>query len=107
MGGPVTHQDRYYFSLSTYNGTETGADGQHYHFCNGILEFDPKSRKTQILRLQTKDKDAYYQISYMLSAGGNFYATGSNIREADGSLNFERRGEVVFWQTLKPEFSVR
>ena len=39
----------------------------------------------------------------MLSARGNFYATGSNIREADGSLNAERRGEVVFWQTQKPE----
>ena len=41
----------------------------------------------------------YHQIAYMLSAKGVFYATGSNIREADGKLNRDRTGEVVFWQT--------
>src|SRR5262249_4100779 len=28
MGGPWTHRGRYYFSLSTYNGTEKGCDGK-------------------------------------------------------------------------------
>jgi hypothetical protein len=35
----------------------------------------------------------------MLSARGEFFATGTNIREPDGTLNSERAGEVVFWQT--------
>jgi hypothetical protein len=38
----------------------------------------------------------------MLSAKGEFFATGSNIREKDGKLNRDRAGEVVFWQTQKP-----
>jgi hypothetical protein len=38
----------------------------------------------------------------MLSAGGEFYATGVNIREPDGKLNLGRVGEVVFWQTKPP-----
>jgi outer membrane protein assembly factor BamB len=101
MGGPIPHQGRYYFSLSTYNGTDTGCDGKPYHFCNAILELDPQARGFQFLTLEAKD--AYYQIAYMLSAGGEFYATGSNIREADGKLNQSRKGEVVFWQTLKPK----
>ncbi len=46
--------------------------------------------------------DAYYQIAYSLSSRGEFYATGSNIRESDGSLNGARSGEVVFWQTIRP-----
>jgi len=36
----------------------------------------------------------------MLSARGEFFATGSNIREIDGKLNRDRAGEVVFWQTV-------
>ena len=39
---------------------------------------------------------------YLLSAGDEFYATGSNIREPDGKLNRDRQGEVVFWQTVRP-----
>ena len=38
-----------------------------------------------------------------MAARGGFFATGSNIREKDGSLNRDRKGEVVFWQTLKPK----
>ena len=38
----------------------------------------------------------------MLSAKGEFFATGSNIREKDGKLNRDRAGEVVIWQTMKP-----
>jgi hypothetical protein len=97
MGGPISHQGRYYFSLSTYNGTEQGCDGQPYHFCNAILEFDPVSRTFEFLTLE--EKDAYYQIAYTLSANGEFYATGSNIREPDGRLNRDRAGEVIFWQS--------
>lgn len=102
MGGPTPHQGRYYFSLSTYNGgKELGCDGKPYHFCNAILEFDPKTGRFEFPTLEAKD--AYYQISYMLSTGGEFYATGSNIREADGRLNQERKGEVMFWQTQRPK----
>ena len=101
MGGPWSHQDRYYFSLSTYNGTELGCDGKPYHFCNAILEFDPKARRFAFLTLDVPD--AYYQVAYMLSAKGQFFATGSNIRNPDGTFNRDRRGEVVFWQTVKPD----
>src|SRR5262249_37664879 len=102
MGGPWTHAGRFYFSLSTYNGKKIGCDGQPYHFCNAILEFDPKDGVPRMLKLETA-KDTYYQISYMLSAGGNFYATGCNIREPDGSMPMERTGEILFWQTQKPD----
>jgi hypothetical protein len=101
MGGPWPHRDRYYFSLSTYNGTDLGCDGKPYHFCNAILKFDPKARRFEFLTLEVKD--AYYQIAYMLSANGQFFATASNIRNADGTLDRDRRGEVVFWQTPKPK----
>ena len=47
-------------------------------------------------------KGAYHQIAYTLSAGGDFFATGTNIREPDGTLNRDRAGEVVFWQTVRP-----
>jgi hypothetical protein len=100
MGGPVAHKGRYYFSLGTYNGTDKGCDGKPYHFCNAILEFDPQTRRFDFLTVEAKD--AYYQIAYMLSARGEFFATGSNISEGDGKLNRDRKGEVVFWQTVKP-----
>lgn len=100
MGGPVPHRGRYYFSLSTYNGTDLGCDGKPYHFCNAVLEFDPQTRHFEFPTLEVKD--AYRQVAYMLSAGGEFFATGSNIREQDGKLNQARAGEVVFWQTMKP-----
>jgi hypothetical protein len=100
LGGPNSHRGRVYFSLSTYNGTEKGCDGQPYHFCNALLEFDPQTRRFAFLTLEATD--AYYQIAYQLSAGGDFFATGSNIREADGRLNQARAGEVVFWQSRPP-----
>ena len=100
IGGPVPHKGRLYFSLSTYNGTDTGCDGKPYHFCNAILEFDPQTRRFEFPTLDAKD--AYHQVAYMLSAKGEFFATGSNIREKDGTFNRDRAGEVVFWQTMKP-----
>ncbi len=98
LGGPVVHEGRSYFSLSTYNGTDLGCDGKPYHFCDSILEFDPATRRFEFLTLEADD--AYYQIAYMLSAGGEFFATGSNVREPDGTLDRDRAGEVVFWQTV-------
>ena len=68
MGGPTSHRGRFYFSLSTYNGTDTGCDGKPFHFCNSILEFDPHSRQFDFLTLEAKD--AYHQIAYTMSAGG-------------------------------------
>lgn len=99
IGGPVAHRGRLYFSLSTYNGTDVGCDGKPYHFCNAILEFDPKSGRFDFPTLEAKD--GYYQIAYTLSSGGEFFATGTNIREPDGSLNGSRAGEVVFWQSRR------
>jgi hypothetical protein len=101
IGGAIAHNDRYYFSLSTYNGTDTGCDGRPYHFCNAILEFDPRRRRFDTLTLD-ESNDGYYQFAYMLSAGGEMFVTGTNIREPDGTLNRDRSGEVIFWQTLKP-----
>ncbi|MGI8601789.1 MAG: hypothetical protein ACR2OZ_02185 [Verrucomicrobiales bacterium] len=101
IGLPTIHQRRWYFSISTYNGTDLGCDGKPYHFCNALLEFDPRSQQFDFITLEAND--AYYQISYTLSAGGELYATGSNIREPDGTLNQARRGDVIFWQTKKPE----
>jgi len=66
------------------------------------LEFDPESRRFEFLTIDGW-QDRYYQIAYMLSAGGEFFATGSNIREPDGRLNQARAGEVVFWQTVQPK----
>lgn len=108
IGLGTLHDGRWYFSLSTYDGDETGCDGKPYHFVNGLLEFDPQTRAFAIPTLEAKDvpggpADAYYQVAYTLSAGGDFFATGSNIRQADGTLDGAKAGEVVFWQALKPE----
>jgi streptogramin lyase len=107
IGLGTLHQGRWYFSISTYDGDEVGCDGKPYHFVNGLLEFDPRTRSFAIPTLEAKDaprgpSDAYYQVAYTLSAGGEFFATGTNIREPDGSLNGVRAGEVVFWQTVGP-----
>ena len=90
MGGPKLHKGHYYFSLSTYNGTATGCDGKPYHFCNSILEFNPQARRFDFLTLEADD--TYYQIAYMLSGNGEFFATGSNIQQPSGKLNRGRRG---------------
>ena len=100
IGGPTSHNGRYYFSLSTYNGTGS-CDGKPHHFLNGFIEFDPVARAFHMLKLDTKG--SYYQLAYMLSAGGDFFVTGANILESDGSLNMDRKGEVLFWQTLQPQ----
>ena len=65
-----------------------------------MLEFDPQTRRFEFPTLEAKD--AYYQVAYILSANGEFFATGSNILEKDGKRNRDRAGEVVFWQTVKP-----
>lgn len=99
IGLGTHHRRRWYFSLSTYNGTDVGCDGRPYHFCNSLLEFDPAARTFEFPAIEAAG--AYYQVAYTLSAGDEFFATGSNIREADGRLNQARQGEVVFWQTAR------
>lgn len=94
------YRGRWYFSLSTYNGSEIGCDGKPYHFCNALLEFDPKRGRFAFPTLEVED--AYYQVSYHLSTGEHLYATANNIREPDGSLNGARTGDTLFWQTRKP-----
>jgi hypothetical protein len=100
IGLQTQHKGQWYFSLSTYNGTTAGCDGQPYHFCNSILQFNPHTRRFDFLTLDAPD--AYYQIAYTLTAHNQFFATASNIREADGHLNQARQGEVIFWQTIRP-----
>jgi len=100
IGLGTTHEGRWYFSISTYNGgTATGCDGKPYHFCNGLLEFDPKTGQFAFPTLEIKD--AYFQISYTFSAGDHFFATGNDILEKDGRLNNAKTGNVIFWQTRK------
>ncbi len=101
IGGGSIYKDRWYFSISTYNGTAFGCDGQPYHFCNGLLEFDPRTRTFAFPTLEVKD--AYYQVSYHLSAGDQLFATGNNIRKGDGGLDNGRIGEFVVWQTAEAE----
>lgn len=101
IGGGTLHDGRWYFAISTYNGTATGCDDKPYHFCNSLLEYDPKTSKFAFPTLNVKD--AYYQVSYHLSAGDQFFATGNNIREQDGSLNRSKTGKMVFWQSRKVE----
>jgi hypothetical protein len=101
IGLATAHGGRWYFSLSTYNGTANGCDGKPYHFCNGMLEFDPKTGAFTFPTLEAPA--AYYQVSYALSAGGHLFATGNNIRQADGTLDGGRVGDGIFWQTRKPE----
>ena len=101
IGLATIHSGRWYFSLSTYNGTPVGCDGLPYHFCNALLEFDPRTGRFAFPTLETKD--SYYQVSYTLSSGSHFFATGNNIRESDGTLNASRAGEAIFWQTQKPQ----
>jgi len=97
IGLGTIHKGRWYFSISTYNGKETGCDGKPFHFCNGLLEFDPKTGKFAFPTLEVKN--AYFQVSYHLSAGGHFFATGNDIREKNGSLNHGKPGTAIFWQT--------
>jgi hypothetical protein len=97
IGGPWPHGDQYFFSLSTYNGKEVGCDGRPYHFLNSILRFDPGTRRFDFMTLEVPG--VYYQVSYMLSAGGEFFATCTNIREPSGDLNGFRVGEAAFWQS--------
>jgi hypothetical protein len=101
LAGPTEHKGRLYFSISTYNGTDTGCDGKPYHFCNGLLEFDPRARTFDFPTLDAGG--AYYQIAYTLSAGGEFYATGVNILQPDGTLKQTEAGQAVFWQTREPD----
>jgi hypothetical protein len=102
IGLATVHEGRWYFSLSTYNGTAIGCDGKPFHFCNGLLEFDPKAGTFAFPTLEMSN--AYYQISYTLRARGHFFATGNNIQEPDGTLNAGKLGEALFWQTLVPDF---
>jgi len=40
-----------------------------------------------------------YQIANVLSARGEFYATGSNILAPQGRIVRENRGDIIVWQT--------
>jgi hypothetical protein len=105
IGLSTPYRGRHIFSLSTYDGDDAGVDGKPYHFCNAVLEFDPQTGRFTFPTLEplgTSPSQRYYQVSYSMSAGEHFFATGSNIMESDGRLNQARAGECVFWQTLPP-----
>lgn len=102
IGIGTPFRGHWYFSLSTYAGhDDPGIDGNQYHFSNSILDLDPKSGKVSFLTLNIPGK--YYQIAYMLNAGGNFYATCSNVRLPDGRIVRENRGDIIVWQTQRPD----
>lgn len=102
VGGGMPHVDgKIYFPISTYDGDDLGVDGKPYHFCNGVLAFDPAARTFEFPTLEVPG--AYHQIAYLLSARGEFYATGVNILQPDGTLKQTEAGQAVFWQTLKPQ----
>jgi hypothetical protein len=105
IGGGKLFQGRWYFPISTYNGTPIGVDGKPHHFCNGPMAYDPATGEFSFPTLD--GKDAYYQVSYHLVAGGHFFATGNNIRQADGSLDHFGTGQAAFLQTLKPAAASR
>jgi hypothetical protein len=111
IGLSTFFRGKHYFSISTYDGDDLGVDGKPYHFCNALLEFDPKTQRFDFPSIADAAsnpnepdariaRDAYYQVSYTMAAGGEFFATGSNIRQPDGTLDQSKAGECVFWQTL-------
>jgi hypothetical protein len=105
VGGAVAHAGKVYFPISTYDGDDTGCDGKPYHFCNGVLEFDPVARTFAFPTLDTPN--AYYQVAYLLSAGGEFFATGVNILQPDGTLQQTKAGQAAFWQTARARGEIK
>jgi hypothetical protein len=107
IGLCTSFRGKHYFSISTYDGDELGIDGKPYHFCNALLEFDPVTSRFEFPVLQPNDDEKviapYFQVSYTMAADDQFFATGSNIRESNGTLNQARAGECVFWQTSVPK----
>lgn len=101
IGISTLHKGKFYFSLSTYHGGDNlGIDGNQYHFANSILVLDPKTRRFDFLTLNVPGK--YYQIAYMLSANGEFYATSSNVLTPEGTIIRENKGDIIVWQTQRP-----
>ena len=101
LGGGMPHSDgKIFFPISTYDGDDVGVDGKPYHFCNAVLQFDPATRTFEFPTLDVPG--AYYQVAYLLSAGGEFFATGVNIFQPDGTLQQTKAGQAVFWQTRPP-----
>ena len=100
VGGGMPHKDKVFFPISTYDGDDLGVDGKPYHFCNGFLAFDPAARSFEFPTLDVPG--AFHQVAYLLSAGGEFFATGVDILQPDGTLKQTEAGQAVFWQTLKP-----
>ncbi|MBI83294.1 MAG: hypothetical protein CMJ81_08875 [Planctomycetaceae bacterium] len=94
VGFSTRHAGLHYFSVSTFDGVE----GRPHHFLNALLVFDLKTRQFDLLRLPSTGND-YHQVSYTLSAGGRLFCTGTNIRQADGSLVNGGVGDVIFWQS--------
>ena len=98
IGVSTLHEGKFYFSLSTYDGgDDLGIDGEQYHFANSILVLDPKTREFDFLTLEMPG--SYYQVACVLSARGQFYATGSNILTPEGRIVRENRGDIIVWQT--------
>ena len=103
IGLSTPFRGKHYFSLSTYDGDDTGVDGKPYHFCNALLEFDPATQRFAFPTLDGEEAAGkYYQISYTMATADGFFATGANIRQPDGTLQQAIPGECVFWQTAKP-----
>jgi hypothetical protein len=100
IGMSSVHAGRWYFVASNLGVSGTGFDCRPPHFLNSLLEFDPATGQFAVATLEIPG--AYYQVTYILSAGGEFFATCNNILESDGSLNIGRVGEFLYWQSIDP-----
>jgi hypothetical protein len=97
IGQSMVHSGRWYFVRSNLSVHGLGFDCKPAHFLNSLLEFDPATGEFAVATLEVPG--AYYQVSYILSADGEFYANCNNILEADGQLNIGRVGELLYWQS--------
>jgi hypothetical protein len=109
IGLSTPFRGKHYYSISTYDGDDLGVDGKPYHFCNALLEFDPQTQRFEFPSLETgrsietESPPAYYQVSYTMATSNDFFATGSNIRQENGTLDQSKAGDCAFWQTLVPK----
>ena len=88
------HRGRSLLLLSNLSLRALGFDCKAPHFLNAMLEFDPATGQFAFATLEVPN--AYYQATYLLSAGGEFYVTCNNILEDDGQLNVGRVGELLY-----------
>lgn len=121
IGGALSFRSQVYFALSTYRSTytydpqsgllvmkpgesdpDTGIDGEHHHFLDRYLVYNPKSDEFGFLTTP-QVPNAYYLICYGVSRGGNLYISGYNIYDpVNASLAPASSGDwnnLFVWQS--------